>query len=45
MEISIGNIWTRQARVHVRAQDMVPLSHIVWSIFRKGSGEYIQLWE
>jgi hypothetical protein len=41
METSIGNIWTRPERVRVRVQDMVPLSHIVLSIFRKGSGEYI----
>ena len=45
MVTSIGSIWTQQERVHAHAQDMVHLSHIVWSIFRKESGGYIQHYE
>lgn len=43
MEASIGNIWTALGRVPVRVLDMVPSSHTVWSIFRKGNSEDIQM--
>lgn len=36
----IGITWIVQGRVPAHVQDMAPLSHTVWLIFRRGSGGY-----
>jgi hypothetical protein len=40
--ISIENTWTQQEKVHVHVHGTVPLSHIVWLIFKRENGGLVR---